>query len=394
MISFDTAYELMQNAVVRLGTERVPLAAARNRILAEDVISDVDSPPFNKAAMDGFACRRGDLDAELTVIEEIPAGVFPRRAIGPHECARIMTGAPVPAGADMVIKVEDTVEPVPGKIRLESLSGASTATNICPRAEDVRVGDVVLQAGQRLTPAGIAVLASAGCTHPLVACRPRVAVLATGNELVEPGVRPGPAAIRNSNSYQLCAHLEDMGVVAEYAGIVRDDVGALVAAIGAAQREHDVIILSGGVSAGDFDFVPEALGQCGFTLLFDRVAMQPGRPTVFGSDGRVYGCGLPGNPVSTFVVFELLLKPFLYRLMGHTDVPRWTTGVLSQDVRRGKGARQFTLPVCFPAPGEVALLDYHGSAHINALNRAQGLLTLPDGVTEIKSGTVVHVRSL
>jgi molybdopterin molybdotransferase len=391
MIPFDTAHELMQKTAALLGTERVPLRAARNRILAEVVISDVDSPPFAKAAMDGFACRRSDLTGELTVVEHIPAGAIGLRTIGPGECARIMTGAPVPAGADVVVKLEDTTEPAPGKVRA---ANPSSATNICLRGEDGRAGDIVLCRGQRLTPACLAVLATAGCARPLVARRPRVTVIATGNELVEPEVIPGPAAIRNSNGSQLCALLEDMQVAADYAGIVADSADALVSAIGAARREHDLVLLSGGVSAGDYDFVPEALERCGFRIAFTSVAMQPGKPMLFGQDGPVYCCCLPGNPVSTFVVFELLLKPFLYRLMGHTYQPRLVAALLEADIRGGRGGRQLTVPVVFPAPGRVAPVDYHGSAHIHALAGMDGLLTLPDGVAGFKAGTVVHVRLL
>jgi molybdopterin molybdotransferase len=380
----------MIGAAVPLASERVDLANALGRVLAEDVHSDMDMPPFNKSAMDGYACRRQDLNQSLLMVEEIPAGYMPQKAIAPGQCAKIMTGAPVPAGADCVIMVEYT-EAEGDTIRF---TGSRTADNICRQAEDIKRGETVLTKGELIAPAHIAILATVGCARPLVARQPRVGVIATGSELVPPTARADGASIRNSNSLQLCAQARAMNIAATDYGIVIDEVSALTRAVKQAKAQNDLIILSGGVSMGDYDLVPQILQENGFEFLFESVAMQPGRPTVFGRDGDRYCCGLPGNPVSSFVIFEILLKPFLYRLMGHDYATPGVTAVLGQELRRRKAARQSTLPVVFSEPGVVVPVEYHGSAHINAMAGAHGLITVPVGASEIKQGTTVHVRPL
>lgn len=392
MISFAKAHEIMTSSVCVLGTETVPLTDAPGRVLAEDVVCDVNMPPFDKSAMDGFACRQQDLPGVLTVIEEIPAGHLPRKTIGAGECARIMTGAPVPAGANIVIMFEDTEPAGPDRIRF---TGPRSSSNICPKGEDVRAGDTVLEKGSILTPARMGVLCAAiGKTGVLVYRRPRVALIATGDELVEPWQQPPAAGIRNTNSYQLSAQIHDMGATAVYHGIVADRRDDLLAAVRKGGAESDLLLLSGGVSTGAYDFVPEVLEETGYTLLFRSVAMQPGKPTLFGTGESGFCCGMPGNPVSTFVVFELLLKPFLYGLMGHAYNPRLIPAELGSDIVLKKAERQLTIPVVFAEPGTVVPLDYHGSAHIHAIARADGLLVIPAGIREWKKGTRVHVRPI
>jgi len=390
MITFDEALARMQAAARPLPGERVSFEAAVGRVLAEDVHSDVDMPPFNKSAMDGFACRRADLPGPFAVVEEIPAGRLPQRAIGAFEAARIMTGAPVPQGADCVLMIEDTVTDPDGRVRF---TGERSADNICAQAEDVRIGETVLARGSLLGPAHLAVLASVGEIAVAVARKPRVAIIATGSELVPASEKPHGALIRNSNSPQLCAQAALAGALPTYYGIVPDDPEATRATIRRARDENDVVVLSGGVSAGDFDYVPAALADCGYRIIFDSVAMQPGRPTVFGECDSGWCVGLPGNPVSTYVIFELLLKPFIYRLMGHDFQPRWIAAELGEDIRRRNTKRQASLPVRFVEPGVVRQIDYHGSGHIAAMTQAEALLILPVGCGELKQGSRVHVRS-
>jgi len=391
MISYDDALKIMLTSARPLGTERVPLQKSMNRILADNIVSDVDMPPFNKSAMDGYACRRADLGNVLMVVEEIPAGSFPARKISLNECAKIMTGAPVPEGADVVIMREDTDETSAKKIRFK---GKNTSKNICLKGEDVAAGTMVLKKGELITPAHMAILASVGCVEPLVSTRPRVGLIATGDELVEPDRKPGRAGIRNSNSCQLLAQISEIGGLAKYYGIAADKREALMPVIQKARGENDVVVISGGVSAGDYDFVPEMLKTCGFEIMFESVAMQPGKPTVFGRNGNVLCIGLPGNPVSTFVVFELLVKPLLYRMMNHEHRPMIVSAVLDADVSRKNTARQSTIPVVFTSPGTVLPMDYHGSAHIHAMCRADGLVTIPANTPGFKKGSSVHVRSL
>jgi molybdopterin molybdotransferase len=391
MIAYEEAFAQTMAAARPLPAESVGLEEVLGRILAEDVRADADMPPFDRSTMDGYACRREDLAGEwLTVIEEIPAGAWPKETVRPGTCARVLTGAPVPGGADCVVMQEQT-EREGSRLRILR---ADTPDNIGRQAEDVRRGERVLSAGELVTPARLAVLAAVGCVRPRVACRPRVTVFATGNELVEPQTRPEGGKIRNSNGCQLCAQLRTMGVTGRYEGIVPDDLALLVGKIEPAQADADLLLVSGGVAEGDYDLVPEAFRRCGYRLLFESVAMRPGRPTVFGTDGKSFCCGLPGNPVSAFVVFELLLRPFLYALMGRRERTRTVPAVLARTFRCRKTDRQSTIPVRFQGEGRVAPVEYHGSAHLAAMAQADALLTIPVGVSEVEEGTAVHVRPL
>ena len=389
MVSFEKAYADMMDSAVPLDTEAVYFADAVNRVLAQDVRADMPMPPFNKSAMDGYACRRVDLNKPMAVIEEIPAGCMPSKTIEEGQCSKIMTGAPVPQGADCVIMVEYTETLDTGHIRFIA---ENTASNICQKGEDIQKEDVVLHKGERITPAHIAVLAAVGCTRPNVHVRPRVAIMATGSELVEPHEKADGARIRNSNSDQLATQLEQMGVEVNRCGIVPDTLEDTVAAIDAARRNHDLVMVSGGVSMGDYDFVPVALQKNGFEFLFESVAMQPGRPTIFGRNGKTYCVGLPGNPVSTFIIVEIMIKPFLLRLIGGTPRPMLVEVTLEKAIHRRKATRQSTIPMSLPSPGKAVAVEYHGSAHINALCRADALLTIPIGVTELPQGSKVNVR--
>ncbi len=389
MLPFEKALKTVLDSARWLGSERVDIAGAVNRILAEDVTSDTDMPPFNKSAMDGYACRQEDLANELTIIETIQAGASPRMAIESNQCAKIMTGAVVPQGADCVIMVEFTENPTANTIRFV---GEYTVDNICLKGEDIKAGKVVLQKGSRIRPQHISVLASVGCAQPVVSKRPRVAVFATGDELVQPAFRPGPSQIRNSNSFQLAAQVESVGAVARNYGIAKDTDKAINEMFKKAVEENDVVIVSGGVSVGDFDLVPGIFKQNNINLLFEKVAMKPGRPTVFGISDKVYCFGLPGNPVSTFVLFELLVKPFLCKLMGHDYTPPAIQMPLGESIRRRKTERQSWIPITITDTGTLKPVEYHGSAHINALCIADGVISIDVGVAEIEKGTIVRVR--
>jgi len=389
MLPFEKALKTVLDSARQLGSERVDIAHAVNRILAEDVTSDTDMPPFNKSAMDGYACRREDLANELTIIETIQAGASPRMAIESNQCAKIMTGAAVPQGADCVIMIEFTENPTANTVRF---AGGQTANNICLKGEDVKAGEVVLQKGSRIKPQHIAVLASVGCTQPVVSKRPRVAVLATGDELVQPASKPGPSQIRNSNSFQLMAQIESMGAVARNYGIAKDTDKAIDKIFKEAVDQSDVVIVSGGVSVGDYDLVPGIFKRNNIDLLFEKIAVKPGKPTVFGVSEKVYCFGVPGNPVSTFVQFELLVKPFLCKLMGHNYAPPAIGIPLGESIRRKKTERQSWIPVAITDTGTLKPVEYHGSAHINALCIADGVVSIGVGVGEIEKGTIVPVR--
>jgi molybdopterin molybdotransferase len=300
-----------------------------------------------------------------------------------------MTGAMIPDGADCVFMVEDSEAGGDGKI--VKFTGEQQDDFIVPRAKDVGVGDVLLRAGDRLFPAEIAVLASMGYATVSVSTAPKVGVVATGDELVEPDTKPSVSQIRNSNGYQLCAQVEAMGADATYCGIAGDSEESLTVTLGPALEAHDVIILSGGVSMGDFDFVPRILKAHGVNLLFEKVAIQPGKPTVFGLSDSVFCFGLPGNPVSTFTTFELIVKPFLFAMMGHNYSAPSIHMPLAEPFRRKVAVRQAWVPITLTAEG-VRKVDYHGSAHMNALIHADGMFSFPVGVTEFDKDDVVPIR--
>lgn len=390
MIELSQAMQIVLDSVKPLGSERVDLADALDRVLAEDVASDMDMPPFDKATVDGFACRRADLDGELVVVETVQAGAVPTKTVGPGQCARIMTGAAVPPGADCVVMIEQT-QAAGNAIRF---MGTQTPDHIHRKGHDVREEQVVLQSGRRIGPPHIAVLASVGCVRPLVAVRPRVAVVTGGDELVEPAARPGPAQIRNSNSVQLLAQLQAMGIAARDYGIMKDVASEVDRVLRTALAENDVVLISGGVSVGDFDLVPKVLRQNNVRLVFEKIAVQPGKPTVFGVSETGWCFGLPGNPVSTFVIFELLVKPFLYKLMGHEHSPRWVPMWLDEPVVRENVDRQSWIPVQITGDETVRPVEYHSSAHVLALCEADGLISLKVGVASLRQGTQVQVRLL
>ncbi len=395
MLSFEEALRIVLNSARGLSGERVDISQAANRVLAEDVVSDMDIPPFNKSAMDGYACRRMDLSHELAVIETIPAGCKPAQSVGPAQCAKIMTGSMVPQGADCVVMKEYVETMAENAIRFV---GTHTADNICRQAEDVRAGQVVLPKGTVLKPHHIAVLASVGHTRPLVSCRPRIGIMATGNELVEPASQPELSQIRNSNSAQLAAQAKAMSVSATDYGIAEDAEVAIDAMFKEAADQNDVVIISGGVSVGEFDLVPAVLKRNNIHLLFESIAVKPGKPSVYGiSDSsdksdKVYCFGLPGNPMSTFVQFEILIKPFLYKLMGHDYKYPNVQMPLAESIERKKTDRQVWFPVAITDAGTVGLIEYHGSAHISSLSNADGLISVDAGVARIEKGTVVQVR--
>jgi molybdopterin molybdotransferase len=389
MISFDEAYRIAIGRARVLGEETVALGDAAGRVLAQDVLADAPMPPYDKAMVDGYACRRADLGGTLRVVETIAAGHAPKNAIGPGECAKIMTGAMVPAGADCVFLVEQSRAGTDGAVRF---TGRETDDNISPRGRDYRAGDALIVHGARIHPPEVAVMASVGCVRPRVYGRPRVAVLATGDELVEPDQTPDAWHIRNSNGPQVCAQASRMALAPEYIGIAKDNAASVDECLSRAASQSEVLLISGGVSMGDFDLVPGQLRERGFEILFDRVAIQPGKPTTFAVAEGKWCFGLPGNPVSSFVIFELLVKPFLYALMGHRYRPISVRMPAGDVFSRKSGARQAWVPVTIGGDGTLRRVGYRGSSHINALCGADGLIAFPEGVTEIAAGALLDVR--
>ncbi len=390
MISYEEAFAIIMNSAFTLETESVELVRTLNRVLASDIQSDTDMPPFNKSAMDGYACRREDLQEILSVIEIIPAGSLPQKAIQENECSKIMTGAIVPQGADCVVNVENTEIIPENKIRI---TDSSIPDNICYQGEDIKRGEVVLRRGALILPQHIAVLVNAGISGVPVYRKPRISIITTGSELVEPGEALPAGCIRNSNSYQLIGQVQKMFIEPEYLGIASDTEDSLNLLIRKALQSSDVVILSGGVSMGDYDLVPAVLKANGVKILFDRVAMQPGKPLTFGTKDKTTIFAFPGNPVATFLPFEIMAKPFIYKLMGHNYIPKTFPLITGTDFKRKTGDRKAFVPVKIDN-GKVFPVEFHGSAHINALCFAEGFISFPVGVLEIKKSEAVNVISL
>lgn len=391
MIEFEEALKTVKHATIKMGTEHVELIKAPNRVLAEDVRSDMAMPPFDKSTMDGYACRRSDLGNLLEIKELIPAGTPPTKNIGPNQCSKIMTGAKIPEGADCVIMIEHTKEVEANKIRFIR---ENTATNICYRGEDMKENEVVLKKGTRIKAQHIAVMATVGCAQPLVYQQPKVGIIATGSELVEPDQKPGASQIRNSNAWQLIAQLQKMGLTANYYGIAIDSPEITRELMEKCLSESEVLLLSGGVSIGDLDFVPQILKDMGFNTWFRKLSVKPGTQTIFSTYEGKYVLGMPGNPVSSFVQFELLAKPMLFRLMGHDYHPPIVRLPLARNYKRKKTERLEFIPVRFNAHNQVVPLSYHGSAHINAFTEATGIMAIPIGVKKYNEGDLVHVRQI
>jgi molybdopterin molybdotransferase len=384
---FTEVMEIILRSASTLGSEEIALDEAAGRVLAEDVVSSIDMPPFNKSAMDGFACRRADLDMPLKIVETAAAGRMPEKEIGRGECTRIMTGAAVPGGADTVVMLEDTEES-DGTVRILRRSSRS---NICPLGEDIRGGETVLKRGTLLRPPEIAVLAAAGTTEISVAVRPSLGIAVTGNELAEPGRPAGPGMIWNSNGPQLVAQAVGSGLPAEYLGIVPDEPGAVPALTEKAEAATDIFIFSGGISMGDYDFVPEGLEEAGFELLVHGAAIKPGRPLLFGRKKGCWVFGLPGNPVSVFVLFEVVVKPFCFKVMGHEYRPLEVAVRLESDFNRKDATREAHIPVVLIPGGRVRMIEYHGSAHIHSYTKADGIMRIPAGVSALAAGEEVKV---
>lgn len=382
-----------------LAAERVPLAEAAGRTLAEPVRSDVDLPPFEKSMMDGFALAAASLGpggGRLRVVGEARAGAPFAGTVAPGTCVEIYTGAELPAGTDAVEMVENVRREGPEAVFTR---GVRPAQHVGHRAEILRTGAVVLEPRRRLTPADLSVLAAVGADPVPVFRRPRVSVLTTGDELVSPRERPGPGQIREGNTFFLAAACAAHGARVVRCAIVRDERAALAQAFGAALEDSDVLVTTGGVSVGKYDLVGAAFEALGVRPVLHKVAVKPGKPIWFGMRGSTPVLGLPGNPVSALLGFELFVRAALVRLGG--DDP----ALERERIRRGRwrgapepgGDRQNNLPVritqATDGVDELAPLAYRGSADIVAAARADGLAIVPVG-GELVPGALVEYRPL
>lgn len=391
MGKFDEIQEIIKTLPASLTTEVVELKNALGRVLQEDIFADADMPAFHKSAVDGYACHFEDIANPLEVLEVITAGMVPTKTVGKNQCSKIMTGAVVPAGCDCIFMVEDTEKYAETQIRC---TNRATKKNILFRGEDYRSGEKLIKKGTIIQVSQMAVLAGAGKTKITVSALPKVALIATGSELVEPSEIPADGKIHNSNASQIMAQLQKMNLPVNYIGLAKDDFALLTQLFQQVLEKHDFVIFTGGASVGDFDFIPEILKQQGFNIFWDRTGIKPGNPMTFSQKENKYVFGLSGNPVSSLVQFELIAKPAIYRLLGANYKPFRIKAPLSFDYRQRKADRLILVPVIINTDGLVEAIPFNGSAHINALVYANALMEIQVGETEILTGNLVYVRPL
>ena len=392
--------QILAEATLSDTKEEVSLREASGRVLAVEVRSDVDLPPFEKSAMDGYAVRLADFAAgegevELEFIGESRAGEGFAGSVGDGQCVAIYTGAEAPADCDAVVMIEKTRREG-GRVWISDTP--SPRQNICARGEDLSDGQVVFEAGRRLRPVDLSVLAAVGCDPVPVYRRPRVAILTTGDELIAPSEVPGPGQIREGNTLHLAAMASAAGASVVMAGRLSDDLEALTAAFEEALSSCDVLITTGGVSMGKYDLVGDALERVGVEQLFHKIAIKPGKPVWFGRRDDALVFGLPGNPVSCLVTHEVFVRPALARVGGcEAEVPeRLAWGVWRGGETRSN-FRQQNLPVRVEQTSEGGVelrsVEWNSSADVVALTTAEGLMVVPAG-EQVRTGEVVRYRPL
>jgi len=392
MVDFDEALTLVLSTVERLPFANEALADALGCVLASDIVCLEDIPPFRRSTMDGYAVRSWDFHGgapELRVVEEIPAGRVPRRTLEVGQASRIFTGGMMPKGADAVI-IQEEAEPLgSGCVRFSSLP---TPGQFVLGAGDIaRTGDVLIEQGEVLAPPGIALLASVGITAVPAYPRPHAYVMSTGDELVEPEVRPGPAQVRNSNAPMLVGALQAAGVRVDYLGIATDDRGSLRPMLEKGLG-GDILLVSGGVSVGTHDLVGKELEGAGVEPVFTRVAVKPGKPIFFGRRGPCIVFGLPGNTASSLVGFELFVRPALCKMRGLGDwPPKFLRGALATSVEMKRDRLTFLPAVSINERSGMVVrpLEWAGSADIRALVHANCLVAIPPGESPVPGGAEV-----
>jgi molybdopterin molybdotransferase len=377
--------------------EKVSLRHAVGRVLAEVIVADRDQPPFPRTTRDGFACRAEDLPGgSLRIVGQLRAGeAWTGGEVGRGEAVEIMTGAAVPPGADSVVMIEH-VSVSDGHLSLSASRALAPGDNVVSTGAEAKAGDVVVPAGRRLRVTEIAAAAACGAANVEVWAEPRVAILATGDELVEVHEKPQRQQIRNSNSYSLAAQVIAAGGIPQMVAIVADDPSATQQAIREASA-CDLILLTGGVSMGRFDFVEQALLALGAEFFFTGVRIQPGKPVVFGKLPGPYFLGLPGNPISTIVTFALFAGPLLRAMGGERETkPRFVLARVEQEIRVKPGLTRF-LPAQMDSDvrgARVRWLPWHGSGDLAAAARANAFLVVPENAEQLAAGEIASVLLL
>jgi len=391
MITHSEALKIVLDSDFILETEMIPVSESVNRILAEDAVSGIFMPPFNKSMVDGYACLKNDIDKELVLDAVVGAGNLSSLQIKPGHCIKVMTGAPIPINTEIIVMVEDVKVTESCKI---SILNKNSSGNISLKGEDIKVGDKVLEKGTLLKPFHCGILATIGKSMVEVHQRPKVGIIVTGDEIVEPGNPLDYSQIYNSNAYQIISNCRTLSIVPDYYGIAHDSYQGVESAIHSMLEKNDVLIITGGVSMGDYDYVAPVLKNSAMTVKFDSILAQPGRPLVFATDNKKFCFGMPGNPVSGFVLFETIVKPFLYKTMGHDFIPCENQYKLKNKLVRKKASRKSFYPVKLNNDNTVSAIAYHGSAHLNAYAEAFGITAMDIGVYEINEGQMINVRQI
>jgi len=367
---------------ITLPTERLPLHQAHGRILAVDAASQIDLPPFDRSAVDGYALPAGEEQPEYALLETIAAGRPGRAELAPGTAVKVMTGAPVPPGTARVAMIEYAREK-DGRVRIDKFPAES---NVRRRAEDLRAGQVILHKGQALGALEISTLTACAVSEVETYVPPAVFVISTGDEIVDRVEDLSPGKIMNSNGPLLRGLAEEHHLLVKGQVTVRDDPAKIEEALREGMRLADVVVLSGGVSVGDCDYVPDTMKKLGLAIHFNRVAVKPGKPTTFATRDRKIVFGLPGNPVAVYVMFHLVVLRAVARLSHKVLRPTELQVTMARSYQRGSAARLAFVPAVITPEGSVESVDYHGSGHLTALVRADGFMVVPQGIAKIEAG--------
>jgi molybdopterin molybdotransferase len=397
MITLDEAIAKLKSRVKPLPVEEIPVLKSHGRILREDLRSPLAIPPFNKSAMDGYAVKSADITGAsytgpvvLTVLEDIPAGQIGKHRLKKGTAARIMTGAPVPAGADAVVMVEDTESTADGVLIKKTLA---KGTHVAPAGEDVKKGERVLSAGTTIDAAEMGMIAAIGRDKVMVSTKPKVCVISTGSEVLKPGQDLQPGHIYDSNGYSLTGLATKWGADARFLGIAPDRKGALERKIAQA-GDADLLVLSGGVSVGDYDLVTDILLGLGIEQVFYKVGIKPGMPAFAGMRGEGFVLGLPGYPVSCMITFTLYAGLLIDSLLGKRDVgARRGRAYLSGGIRLKPKRRKFLRGVLREVDGRLVVEPFHAqeSGVLKSMVIANVLMDIPEGITDMQADSLVDV---
>ncbi len=400
MISFEEALDNILSSIQPLGLEKVLILESLGRVIGEDVYATRDIPPLDNSAMDGYALRFEDIreasndhPVRLEVIEDLPAGFVSNKMIGRGQAIRIMTGAPIPKGADTVIPVEETKQE--GRFAF-ILKMAPPGENIRRSGEDVKKGDRVISRGDLIRPAEVGMLASVGRSSVFVYQKPQVAILCTGDELVDVDENLDGSKIVSSNSYTLASQVKDCGAVPVQLGIAKDRKEEIREKLHQGIRA-DVLISSAGVSVGDYDFAKDALSDLGMEMAFWQVSMKPGKPLAFGTIQGKPVFGLPGNPVSSMISFEEFVRPSLLKMMGHRQIFRPVVeAVLQEEIKKTTGRRHFIRAFISFKEGSyfATTTGDQGSGILMSMLKANGLIMIPEDQEIARVGEKVNVQLL